>query len=187
MNSNFDAIRNEGRLLYEYIRGSHLYGLNVETSDIDTSGVYMCKPNELIGLGFDYKDQVSDPKHDNTWYEIGNYLKLLLKSNPTVMESLFVPKDKIIGDVHPLMQIILDNKNEFITKACFAPLFGYAREQIHKARGLNKKIVNPVKERLTPFDFIYTFCVGYTSGIFSLSNTDKISQLICSFTSKYLL
>ena len=78
MNSNFDAIRNEGRLLYEYIRGSHLYGLNVETSDIDTSGVYMCKPNELIGLGFDYKDQVSDSKHDNTWYEIGNYLKLQL-------------------------------------------------------------------------------------------------------------
>ena len=167
MNSNFDAIRNEGRLLYEYIRGSHLYGLNVETSDIDTSGVYMCKPNELIGLGFDYKDQVSDSKHDNTWYEIGNYLKLLLKSNPTVMESLFVPKDKIIGDVHPLMQIILDNKNEFITKACFAPLFGYAREQIHKARGLNKKIVNPVKERLTPFDFIYTF---YNQGSTKIRN-----------------
>ena len=167
MNSNFDAIRNEGRLLYEYIRGSHLYGLNVETSDIDTSGVYMCKPNELIGLGFDYKDQVSDSKHDNTWYEIGNYLKLLLKSNPTVMESLFVPKDKIIGDVHPLMQIILDNKNEFITKACFAPLFGYAREQIHKARRKKKKIVNPVKERLTPFDFIYTF---YNQGSTKIRN-----------------
>lgn len=153
----FNEIRKNGRLLYEYVRGSHLYGLNVETSDIDTSGVFICSPNELLGLGFDYKEQVSDERHDNTWYEIGNYLKLLLKSNPTALESLFVPKNKIIGEVHPFMQTILDNKNEFITKDCFAPLFGYAREQIRKARGLNKKIVNPVTKRLTPLDFVYTF------------------------------
>lgn len=137
----FNEIRKNGRLLYEYVRGSHLYGLNVETSDVDTSGVFICSPNELLGLGFDYKEQVSDERHDNTWYEIGNYLKLLLKSNPTALESLFVPKNKIIGEVHPFMQTILDNKNEFITKDCFAPLFGYAREQIRKARGLNKNIV----------------------------------------------
>ncbi len=28
--NNFDVIRQDGRLLYEYIRGSHLYGLNNE-------------------------------------------------------------------------------------------------------------------------------------------------------------
>ena len=28
--TEFDIIRNDGRLLYEYIRGSHLYGLNNE-------------------------------------------------------------------------------------------------------------------------------------------------------------
>lgn len=32
--SQFDKIRGEGRLLYEYIRGSHLYGLNTDISDI---------------------------------------------------------------------------------------------------------------------------------------------------------
>jgi hypothetical protein len=37
------------------------------------------------------------------------------------------------------------------------PFIGYAIQQIKKARGLNKKIVNPVYERLTPFDFAYTF------------------------------
>lgn len=175
----FDDIRKEGRLLYEYIRGSHLYGLNVETSDIDTSGVFICTPNELLGLGFDYNEQISDERHDNTWYEIGNYLKLLLKSNPTALESLFVPNDKIIGDIHPFMQIILENKNEFITKDCFTPLFGYAREQIKKARGLNKKIVNPVTHRLTPLDFVYTF---YKQGSIKFVNwleSFGISQKYC--------
>lgn len=46
-----------------------------------------------------------------------------------------------------------------MTKACFKPFMGYAKTQIIKARGLNKKIVNPVKERLEPLDFAYTFTI----------------------------
>ena len=36
---NFEEIRKEGRLLFESVRGSHLFGLNTETSDVDTFGV----------------------------------------------------------------------------------------------------------------------------------------------------
>lgn len=154
--TSFEIIRNEGRLLYEYIRGSHLYGLNNEYSDVDTSGVFICTRNEFYGC-FGYKPQVTDSRHDNTWFEIGELFRLLLKSNPTVMESLFVPEDKILGKVHPLMQMVIENRDQFISKQCFNPFFGYAKSQIEKARGLNKKIVNPVTERLTPYDFIYTF------------------------------
>lgn len=154
--TNFETIRQDGRLLYEYIRGSHLYGLNNADSDIDTSGVFACTRDELFGC-YGYKAQVSDDRHDNTWFEIGELVRLLLKSNPTVLESLFIPQDKILGQVHPLMQMIIDNRDQFISKQCFNPFFGYAKSQIEKARGLNKKIVNPVTERLTPYDFIYTF------------------------------
>ena len=169
MSTNFDLIRKDNRLLYEYIRGSHAYGLNVEGSDIDTSGVYICNPNELLGLGFDYKEQVSDSKHDNVWFEIGNYLKLLLKSNPTVMESLFIPEDKIIGEVSPIFKPILSNKNEFITKQLFNPLFGYGKSQIEKAKGLNK-MINWEKDKVTrktPLDFCYTF---FEQGSTKISN-----------------
>ena len=63
--TEFDIIRNDGRLLYEYIRGSHLYGLNNEDSDVDTSGVFICTKDELFGC-FGYKPQVTDSRHDNT-------------------------------------------------------------------------------------------------------------------------
>ncbi len=154
--SEFDKIRNDGRLLYEYIRGSHLYGLNTEVSDVDTSGVFICTAEQLLGC-FGYKGQVSDSRHDNTWFEIGELVRLLLKSNPTVLESLFVPEDKMLVKPAPLMQLLIDNRDRFISKQCFNPFFGYAKSQIEKARGLNKKIVNPVNERLTPYHFIYTF------------------------------
>ena len=152
----FDNIRHDGRLLYEYVRGSHLFGLNNEHSDIDTCGVFVCSRDELLGC-FGYKPQVTDERHDNTWFEVGELVKLLLKSNPTALESLFVPKDKVIGDIHPIMQMVIDCRDQFVSKQCFNPFFGYAKAQIEKARGLNKKIVNPVTERLTPYDFIYTF------------------------------
>lgn len=61
--TTFDIIRQDGRLLYEYVRGSHLYGLNNEDSDVDTSGVYACTENELFGC-YGYKAQVSDSRHD---------------------------------------------------------------------------------------------------------------------------
>lgn len=101
--------------------------------------------------------QVSDSRHDNTWYEIGELVRLLLKSNPTVLECLFIPKEMILVQPAPLMQLVLENRDRIISKQCFNPFFGYAKSQIEKARGLNKKIVNPVKERLTPYHFIYTF------------------------------
>lgn len=179
--NNFDKIRNEGRLAYEYIRGSQLYGLNTTSSDTDTGGVYLCTCEELHGL-FGYKPQVSDSRHDNTWFEIGELLRLLMKSNPTVLETLFVPDNKILGEIHPLMRLIIDNRDKFVTKQCFNPFFGYAKSQIEKARGLNKKIVNPVEKRLTPLDFSYTFR-NHGSGPFAEWLAERgLNQQYCGLT-----
>ena len=167
LKDTFETITNDGRLLFEYIRGSHLYGLNNEDSDVDTSGLYIAPKEALVGLGTDYQPQVSDERHDTTWYEIGNFCNLLLKSNPTVLEALFVPESKIITPPSNAVMPLFENKEQFITKQCFKPFVSYAIEQIHKARGLNKKIVNPVTERLTPFDFAYTF---YKQGSTKIKN-----------------
>ena len=153
---SFDIIRNSGRLLYEYVRGSHLYDLETPDSDVDTSGVFACTREELLGCQ-GYVPQVSDDRHDNTWFEIGELVRLLLKSNPTVLESLFIPEDKMLVRPAPMMRLLIDNRDKFLTKECFNPFFGYANSQIEKARGLNKKIVNPVTERKTPIDFCHVF------------------------------
>ena len=81
---------------------------------------------------------------------------MLLTSNPTALESLFIP-DKWILYEHPIMTEIKKHRDKFITKACFKPFLGYSYQQIAKCRGLNKKIVNPITERKEPLDFAYTF------------------------------
>ena len=164
----FESVRNEGLLIYEYIRGSHAYGLQKPdgTSDVDTAGVYIEPIEQVLGMGLDFQEQISDEKGDNVWYGLKKFFNLLLTSNPTVLESLFIPQDKILYE-HPIMTEIKKHREKFVTKECFKAFIGYAKTQILKARGLNKKIVNPVNERLEPLDFAYTF---YNQGSTKVKN-----------------
>ena len=117
----FESIVKSNRLLFEYIAGSHLYNLNNEDSDVDTSGLFIAKKESLLDLGIGYQDQVSDDRNDTTWYEIGKFCNMLLKSNPTVLEALFVPESKIITPPSELVAPLFANRDQFITKECFKP------------------------------------------------------------------
>lgn len=152
-----EELRKSGLIAYEYRRGSHMYHLNTPTSDEDTGGVFICPFDRVIGLRGGYPEQVSDSKGDTVFYELGRWMELLLKSNPSVLEGLFAPDDCVIGDIHPAVRYILQNKELFLSKECFKTFYGYAVSQISKARGLNKKIVNPITERKDILDFCYTF------------------------------
>lgn len=154
---NVQELEDKNLLSFKYVRGSHLYNTNIETSDIDFGGVFITPNEVLLGLKDFYKEQVSDERHDTTYYEFNRWVELLMKANPNALESLFVPKDKVIGDIHPAIQLIIDNRDLFITKECFKSLSGYAYAQIQKCRGLNKKCVQPIMEPREVLDFCYTF------------------------------
>lgn len=147
-----------GEILYEYIRGSQLYHTNVATSDEDHGGIYIMSNEACLGLGLDYQNEIKDESNDKCIWEIGRFLELALSSNPTVLEALFVPDDKVIYE-HPVIKELRSHRDIFVTKKCFAPFGGYAVSQIKKAQGQNKKIHWDVEQmtRKTPMDFCYTF------------------------------
>lgn len=146
-----------GEILYEYVRGSHLYSTNVETSDEDFGGIYIMPNDALLGLGLDYQNEIKDATNDKCIWELGRFLELALSSNPTVLEALFVPDDKVVYE-HPTIKELRKHRNDFISKKCFAPFGGYAVSQIKKAQGQNKKIHWDMENmtRKTVLDFCYT-------------------------------
>lgn len=158
MKLTFKDIEDKGLLLYRYIRGSHSYGTNISTSDVDEGGIYIVPTEQLIGLGLDYQDEISDEKYDTCWWELGKFMRLILKSKPTVLEALFIPEDKILYE-HPIITNIKKHRNEFITQECFNQIGGYAVSQIKKSQGQNKKIHWDIHQmvRKTPLDFTFTF------------------------------
>ena len=154
-----EEVKEKGLLAYEYVRGSQLYNTALPNgqSDVDYGGVYILPNDKLLGLPEFYEPQVSDEKHDTTYYELGRWVELLMKANPNALESLFVPEDKIVGKVHPAIQLIIDNRDLFVTKEAIKSTSGYAYSQVKRATGHNKKCVNPVTERKDVLDFCYTF------------------------------
>lgn len=162
----FQEIRDKGLLLYEYVRGSVSQGINTPLSDIDHGGVYLAPAEQLLGLGIDYQDEIKSEKGDDDWMELNKFMRLLLKSNPTVLESLFID-DKYVLYEHPIMTEIKKHRNEFITKECFSGFIGYSCEQIKKCRSLKKLFVQPIVERKTVLDFCYTF---YKQGSTKIEN-----------------
>lgn len=164
----FENIINDNLLIYSYIRGSYSHGLQKEdgSSDVDTASVFI-EPNEwVLGLGLDVQEQIQDERGDNVWYSLKKFMNMLLSSNPTVLESLFIPERCVLYE-HPIMTEIKKHRDKFITKACFKPFLGYAYEQIKKARGLHKLFVNPVDTKKEPLDFVYTF---YNQGSSNIKN-----------------
>lgn len=165
-----DDIEKNGLLLYRYKRGSLAQGTFVEgKSDIDHCSVYLAPPNQLLGLGFDYQDEISDDKHDDVAWEFNKFMRLLLKSNPTVLEALFVD-DEFVEYEHSIITELKKHRDKFVTKKCFNSFGAYAVSQIKKARSLNKKILHDAErkiERRTALSFCYTF---YNQGSTKMEN-----------------
>jgi hypothetical protein len=150
---NIEQLHESGMIIFSGIVGSQAYGISTPTSDIDKKGVFIQSLDSILGIG--YIEQISDEKNDQTFYEVRRFLELLRSNNPNILELLNLPEDCIVYK-EPIFDQILEHKEKFITKICKASFGGYAIEQIKKARGMNKKIVNPVaKERKSIMDFCY--------------------------------
>lgn len=139
MKLTVESIRSSDRLLLEVVTGSRAYGTDTPESDIDLRGIFIMPRRQFFGL--DHVDQVSDATNDETYYEIGRYIDLLMKSNPNLMELLFVERD-CLRYRDPILDQITPEL--VLSRQCEQTFAGYAISQISKARGLNKKIVNPM-------------------------------------------
>ena len=152
-----DDLKKQGLLLFETVSGSHAYGLSIPTSDVDLKGVFILPKAQFYGL--DYVPQVNDKKNDEVYYELRRFMELLAKNNPNLLELLHSPED-CIRHKDPLFDKI--KPGLFLSKQCKNTFANYAWSQIKKARGLNKKIANPMaKERKEILDFCY---INYQQG-----------------------
>ncbi len=148
---NIKDLKTKNLILLEAVSGSRAFGLATENSDTDIRGVYYLPKEDFFGLN--YVPQVSNETNDITYYEIGRLVELLQKNNPNILEVLASPEDCILQK-HPLMDLL--KPEDFLSKLCKDTFAGYAVSQIRKAKGLNKKILNPMdKERKSVPDFCY--------------------------------
>ena len=148
---SIEDLKKEKLLLFECISGSRAYGLNTPASDTDIRGVFVLPEQQFYGL--QYVEQLSNESQDIVYYELRRFVELLAKNNPNMLELLNMPQDCILYQ-HPLYAHF--KAEDFLSRQCKNTFAGYALTQVKKARGLNKKIVNPVEpDRKSVLDFCY--------------------------------
>lgn len=142
MNLTTDHLHQQGLVLLQIIAGSKAYGLDTPQSDTDIRGVFI-QPKATF-YGFTPLQQVAEDGNDVVYYELGRFIDLLAKNNPNILELLFSPAATTLQR-HACIDRI--RPEWVLSKLCLDTFAGYARAQIGKAFGLNKKTMNPMDEQ----------------------------------------
>ena len=108
MSAFANALGDGEELLLLGVTGSTAYGLATEHSDVDRLGIYCVPTERLFGLGFNMSKAsvVLTEPDDVQLHEIGKYVGLVLKGNPTVTELLFLTEHEVRDPrIEPLLEM----------------------------------------------------------------------------------
>ncbi len=79
--------------LLKVLVGSQAHGLAGKDSDSDYRGVFIVPTSELLAIGVNVKNtHWIEGKTDDTSWEIGKFLLMATKCNPTVLETFLAPQ-----------------------------------------------------------------------------------------------
>jgi hypothetical protein len=85
---------------------------------------------------------------DRAIYSLAKFFKLCADANPNIMEMLFVPKDKTIFSTY-IWEMIVGNKNLFLSKNIRYRFAGYAISQLEKIKRHREWFINPPDHKPT--------------------------------------
>jgi predicted nucleotidyltransferase len=115
-------------IILEGVVGSTAYGLATPDSDVDKIGTYVGSTTKVLGFGLAKGAQTRvTAAPDSTTHEIGKYLGLALRCNPTIVELLWLPQYTVETSVG---QELVDLRYHFLSERAVKDAYiGYAIQQ----------------------------------------------------------
>ncbi len=137
----------KGKILFLCLGGSHSYGTNIETSDVDIRGVALDSKEDIIGIT--KFEQFLDEKTDTCIYSLSKFIQLVSNCNPNIIEMLFCKPEHYFW-VSDAGRMILENRHLFLSKRAYHTFSGYAHAQLNKIENAlaRDENVQPEKDRL---------------------------------------
>ncbi|MEV6285909.1 nucleotidyltransferase domain-containing protein [Kribbella sp. NPDC051770] len=116
------------RTIYAAVVGSRAFGLDTDTSDTDTRGVYVAPTAAFWSLAKP-PTHVDGPEPEWFSWEVERFCELALKANPNLLEVLHSP---LVVSCTPLGEELLDLREAFLSQLAYQTYSGYVLSQFKK-------------------------------------------------------
>lgn len=138
------------RTIFLTRHGSHAYGTNTPTSDLDVKGVAVPPANYFLGFHQKF-EQAESRTHegkptdaDLVVYDIRKFFNLAADCNPSIIEVLFTdPIDWL--HVAPPSGKLLGNRDLFLSRKARHTFSGYAVSQLKRIKTHRRWLLHPPK------------------------------------------
>ncbi|MCM1326632.1 MAG: nucleotidyltransferase domain-containing protein [Bacteroidales bacterium] len=140
--SEYDFLRENKNLgnhiILLTLGGSHAYGMDKESSDLDVRGIALNSKEEVL-LATDF-EQIVNVDTDTTVYSFNKMLELLSKCNPNTIEELgCIPEHYLyLSDIG---KELLERRKMFLSKICVHTFGGYAGSQLRRLENKSARLV----------------------------------------------
>lgn len=124
-------------VIYRCQVGSKAFGLSNESSDDDIRGIYL-PPAELHWSLYDVPPQLefNDGQLDEVYWELEKFLRLALKANPNILETMWTP---MVLEANQIATRLLEIREVFLSRHIFKTYSGYALSQFRRMRASFQK------------------------------------------------
>lgn len=114
-------------IILQGVVGSTAYGLSTPDSDVDRAGIFQRPVSELIGFKVPRETIVEHEPGDRQLQELGKFMRLAAKANPTIMELLWLPEYEILS---PEGEVLIANREAFLSQRLRTTYVGYVKSQL---------------------------------------------------------
>lgn len=150
---NFPWLKERTILLTKH--GSHAYGLNTETSDLDMKGVTIAPINHYLGFTNTFEQaegHADDKSYEYVIFELKKFFKLAADCNPNVIEILYTDDSDLLF-LSPVGKKLRENRDLFLSRKAKHTFSGYAMSQLKRIRGHRAWLLDPPKAAPTRSEF----------------------------------
>lgn len=165
----------EDTTIHKSLVGSRAHGLHNDYSDYDYRSIYVTPTKKILSLNHKYSGSSNiDGNQDNTSYEIGHFLQLATKANPSVLEIITKDHNTITSEYSSeLLELV---PYLYSPQDAFNAFTGFSRSQLRKFQTDTKPISR------------YKFAVAYIRTLYNLNSLLRYQQfaLTVSDTDKHI-
>jgi predicted nucleotidyltransferase len=129
-------------LLVKHYAGSLAYGTSLPTSDVDFRGIFVADPINLRTPFYPIKEVTDTSEEDTVYYELAQFMRLVLDCNPNVVETLWVDRADVVS-TSPGYEMLREAAPKLLSSKIAFTTSGYALAQLKRIKGHNKWITNP--------------------------------------------